>query len=61
MAGKTMVLRFDLVAERAGQPRAFDGEVVIALQAGAGGAAVAAVRRCAEADIRPSAVAYAQH
>ena len=59
--GKTMVLRFDLVAERAGQPRAFDGEVVIALQAGAGGAAVAAVRRCAEADIRPSAVAYAQH
>jgi hypothetical protein len=58
--GKTMVLRFDLVAERAGHPRAFDGEVVIALQAGAGGAAVAAVRRCAEAETRPASMAYAQ-
>ena len=45
--GRIMVLRFDLLAERAGQPAAFDGEAVIALQAGAGGAAVSAVRRCA--------------
>jgi hypothetical protein len=45
--GKTMVLRFDLLAEPAGQPLAFDGEAVIALQAGAGGAAVSAVRSCA--------------
>ena len=45
--GKTMVLRFDLLAEPAGQPAAFDGEAVIALQAGAGGAAVSAVRSCA--------------
>jgi len=47
-AGKTMILRFDLVAERAGQSADFDGEVLVDLQAGAGGAAVAAVRRCAE-------------
>jgi hypothetical protein len=39
-AGKTMVLRFDFLAERAGQPAAFDGEAVIELQAGRGGAAV---------------------
>lgn len=45
-AGRIMILRFDLVAERAGQPVAFDGEAVIDLQAGAGGAAIAAVRRC---------------
>ena len=36
-----------LVAELAGQPDAFDGEAVIALQAGSGGNAVSAVRRCA--------------
>lgn len=46
-AGKTMLLRFDLVAERPGEPAAFDGEAVIDLQAGAGGAAVAILRRCA--------------
>jgi hypothetical protein len=44
--GRTMVLRFDLLAEHAGQSATFDGEAVIALQAGAGGAAVSAVRRC---------------
>jgi hypothetical protein len=47
-AGKKMVLRFDLVAEPVGQPASFDGEVVIDLKAGVGGAAVSAVRRCAE-------------
>ena len=57
--GKTMVLRFDLVAERAGQPAAFDGEAVIALQAGGGGAAVSAVRRCAATGHRTAAVAQA--
>jgi hypothetical protein len=45
--GSIMVLRFDLLAERAGQPAAFDGEAVIALRDGEGGAAVSAVRRCA--------------
>lgn len=47
--GRIMVLHFDLVAELAGQPAAFDGEAVIALQAGGGGKAVSAVRRCATA------------
>ena len=45
--GKTMLVHFDLVAERPGKPAAFDGEAVIELQSGAGGAAVAALRRCA--------------
>ncbi len=45
--GNVMVLRFDLLAERAGQPAAFDGEAVIALHGDSGGAAVSAVRRCA--------------
>ena len=44
--GRIMVLRFDLLAERAGQPATFDGEAVIALQEGSGGATVSAVRRC---------------
>lgn len=45
--GKVMVLRFDLLAERAGQPNTFDGEAVIDLQSGSGGAAVSIVRGCA--------------
>jgi hypothetical protein len=45
--GSVMVLRFDLLAERAGQRAAFDGEAVIALHGDSGGAAVSAVRRCA--------------
>jgi hypothetical protein len=53
--GRTMVLRFDLLAERAGQSANFDGEAVIALQAGAGGAAVSAVRRCTDRTTRRSA------
>lgn len=55
--GRIMVLRFDFVAELAGQPAAFDGEAVIALQAGRGGKAVSAVRRCAS----PVGVASAIH
>jgi hypothetical protein len=43
VTGSIMVLHFDLLTERAGQPAAFDGEAVIALQAGEGGAAVSAV------------------
>jgi len=46
--GGTMTLRFDLVAENAGQPAAFDGEALVYLQAGRGGAAVNAIRRCAD-------------
>lgn len=44
--GRAMTVRFDLVAERRGAPAAFDGEAVIDLQAGNGGGAVQAVRRC---------------
>jgi hypothetical protein len=55
--GSVMVLRFDLLAERAGQPAAFDGEAVIALPAASGGVAVSAVRRCAT----PVSVASARH
>ena len=46
--GRTMILRLDLITEPTGGPAAFDGEAVVDLQAGAGGAAVNAVRRCAE-------------
>jgi hypothetical protein len=46
--GRMMVLRFDLVAERAGEPASFDSEAVVDLQAGAGRAAIAALRRCIE-------------
>lgn len=46
--GRTMSLRFDLVSERPGHPAAFDGEAIVNLQAGRGGQAVYAVRRCAE-------------
>ncbi|MGZ5912298.1 MAG: hypothetical protein ACXWLB_20655, partial [Reyranella sp.] len=55
--GSVMVLRFDLLSERAGQPAAFDGEAVIALHGDSGGAAVSAVRRCATA----VSVASARH
>lgn len=44
--GRRMELRFDLVQEASGQAPSFDGSVVVNLQAGRGGAAVAAVRRC---------------
>lgn len=60
-AGKTMILRFDLVAERPGQAADFDGEAVIDLRSGAGRAAIAAVRRCAEpATARPVRTALAR-
>ena len=55
--GSVMVLRFDLLAKRAGQPAAFDGEAMIALQPGDGGAAVSAVRHC----VTPISVASARH
>jgi hypothetical protein len=45
--GRTMTLRFDLVAKAAGKAPAFDSEAVIDLLAGRGGQAVNAVRRCA--------------
>jgi hypothetical protein len=44
--GRRMELRFDLVQEVPGQAPLLDGSVVVNLQAGRGGAAVAAVRRC---------------
>lgn len=45
--GRVMVLRFDLLAERAGQPGTFNGEAVIALQSGSDGATVSTVLGCA--------------
>jgi hypothetical protein len=56
--GKIMVLRFDLLVERAGQPAAFDGEAVIELQAGRGGAAVSAERRCATTTVGVASAGY---
>ncbi len=50
-AGRRLELRFDLLQEPHGQAPAFDGSAVVDLQAGSGGRAVAAVRRCAD---RPS-------
>jgi|GEM_PF-3476938 len=46
--GRTLVLRFDLVAEAPGAAAAFDGEAEIDLRTGGGAKAIAAVRRCAE-------------
>ena len=45
--GRKMEMRFDLVQEAAGQAPRFESSVVVDLQAGQGGSAVAAVRRCA--------------
>lgn len=45
--GKTMVLRFDLIAERPGRAATFDSEAVIDLQSGIGATAISTVRRCA--------------
>jgi hypothetical protein len=59
--GRIMVLRFDLLAERAGQPAAFDGEAVIELQAGRDGAAVSAVRRCATTTIDVASAGNDRH
>jgi len=44
--GRRMELRFDLVQKAPGQASSFDGIAVVDLQAGRGGSAVAAVRRC---------------
>ena len=46
-AGQWMELRFQLLKMAHGAALAFDGIAMVALQAGPGGAAVAAVRRCA--------------
>ena len=46
-AGRRMELRFHLVQGTPGQTPTVDGSAVVDLQAGPGGAAVAAVRRCA--------------
>lgn len=43
--GRALQLRLDLVREAAGEPASFDGDVRIDLQAGAGSAALASVRR----------------
>jgi hypothetical protein len=58
-AGKTMTLRFDLLAEPPSQPARFDGEAVVDLQGGGGPQAIAAVRRCAS-QTRALGVAAAQ-
>lgn len=47
-AGRRLELRFDLVQEPRDQAPSFDGSAVVDLQAGSGGRAVAAVRRCAD-------------
>ena len=44
--GRTMILRFDLLREGAGQAPRFDSKLVVDLRRGQ--AAIAAVRRCAE-------------
>jgi hypothetical protein len=54
-AGKTMTLRFDLLAEWSGRPT-FDSEAVVELQAPGGHAAIAAVRRCANPGEQPRMV-----
>lgn len=56
-SGAKMHLRFDLVAEPARQPAAFDGEAVVELPGGAGNNAVAAIRRCgASNDLQSAAL-----
>jgi hypothetical protein len=59
--GRIMALRFDLLAERAGQPAAFDGEAVIALQSGEERAAVSAVRRCATMTVDAASAGHDRH
>lgn len=53
--GKTMVIRFDLLAKRGGERHPFDGEVTFDLQPGAGGTTIAAVRHCTDPNPRPNA------
>jgi hypothetical protein len=47
-AGRRLELKFDLVQEPRDQAPSFDSSAVVDLQAGPGGRAVAAVRRCAD-------------
>jgi hypothetical protein len=46
--GPTMILHFDLGAERPGRPASFDGEATVDLRAAGGREAIAAMRRCAD-------------
>jgi hypothetical protein len=46
--GQRMELRFHLLEASPGQTPTFDSKAVVDLQAGAGGAAIAALRRCAD-------------
>jgi hypothetical protein len=48
--GRTMTIRFDLLIDEADGGGEFDGELLLDLQAGRGGSAVAAVRRCTRAE-----------
>jgi hypothetical protein len=56
--GGSMVIKFDLVAEEAGQAPHYDGKAVIDLRGGRG--AIAAVRRCASPERMPG-TAQLQH
>jgi hypothetical protein len=58
-AGRRMELRFHYVQETKGQTRALDATAVVDLQAGPGGAAVAAVRRCSGETAGAPQVAHA--
>ncbi len=60
-AGRRMELRFDLLQEAAGDNTAVDGMAAFDLQAGRGGAAVAAVRRCTGDESTPLATASHSH
>jgi hypothetical protein len=46
--GKTMTLRFDLIAEAPDRLASYGGEAIVDLQASGAGEAIAAVRRCVE-------------
>jgi hypothetical protein len=59
--GRTMVLRFDLLAERTGQPATFDDEVMIALQPRRGGTIISTVRRCATMTVDAANAKHERH
>lgn len=48
--GRTMDLHFDLLAELPGQPPAFDGEVIVDLQAPGGRQVISTLRHCTGSD-----------
>lgn len=61
VTGRTMVLRFDLLAERTGQPATFDGEVMIALQPHRGGTTISIVRRWATMTVEAANAKHERH